>query len=87
MSKPKTIQEITDKWHEVARAGEFDHQQGAEWRLINADSIYNRYPKVWIWSEHAYAISLSDCRTISGHIMRLIEPRKREATLAITAAG
>ena len=55
--------------------------------LINADSIYNRYPKVWIWREHAYAISLSDCRTIFGHIMRLIEPRKREATLAITAAG
>jgi hypothetical protein len=67
--------------------GSLTINRGAEWRLINADSIYNRYPKVWIWSEHAYAISLSDCRTISGHIMRLIEPRKREATLAITAAG
>ena len=33
MSKPKTIQEITDKWHEVARAGEFDHQQGRRMAL------------------------------------------------------
>lgn len=33
MSKPKTIQEITDKWHEVARAGEFDHHQGRRMAL------------------------------------------------------
>ena len=30
MSKPKTIQEITDKWHEVARAGEVLARAGVE---------------------------------------------------------
>ena len=87
MNKPNTIEEITEQWHEMARAKEFDHYQARRMALDHCRQYLQSLFKAWTWSERVYAISLSDCRTIFGRIMRPIEPRKREATLAIMAAG
>jgi hypothetical protein len=55
--------------------------------LNSVDSIYKGYHKALIWREHGSGISLSDYRTIFGHITRPIELRRRTDIQAIMGAA